>query len=104
MTEIISEEAFTEEALDFLNANAKLRVEEKKGWGEGSDKVGLLSEKTPHEEQADLEAARAWRQKSFDAGFGWVTGPARYGGRELPASYERLWQSLLGQYDTPAQA
>jgi alkylation response protein AidB-like acyl-CoA dehydrogenase len=104
MADMISEDAFKEEALDFLDANATLRVEEKTGWGEGTDKVGLLSEKTPEEEVADLAAARAWRQQYFDAGFGWITGPATYGGRELPASYERLWQTLQAQYDTPAQA
>jgi alkylation response protein AidB-like acyl-CoA dehydrogenase len=104
MAEIISEEAFTEEVLDFLDAHAKLRVEEKKGWGEGSDKVGLLSEETPEEQQRDLAEAIAWRQKFFDAGFGWITGPTRWGGRELPASYERLWLSLSAPYDTPSQA
>ena len=103
MAEIVSEEAFTEEVLDFLNAHAKLRVEEKKGWGEGSDRVGLLSEKTPDEERKDLDAAKAWRQTFFDAGFGWITGPDRYGGRELPASYERIWQGVSAQYDTAAQ-
>jgi alkylation response protein AidB-like acyl-CoA dehydrogenase len=104
MAEMISEEAFSEEALDFLNANAKLRVEEKKGWGEGSDKVGLLSEKTAEEERKDLDAARAWRRQFFDAGFGWITGPSHYGGRELPSSYERIWQALSAQFDTPPQA
>jgi len=104
MAEMISEEAFGEEALDFLNANATLRVEEKKGWGEGSDKVGLLSEKTAEEERKDLDAARAWRQKFFDAGFGWITGPSHYGGRELPPPYERIWQALSAQFDAPSQA
>jgi alkylation response protein AidB-like acyl-CoA dehydrogenase len=104
MAEIISEEVFTEGIVDFLNANARLRVEEKTGWGEGSDKVGLLSEKAPDEERKELALARAWRQKFFDADFGWITGPTRYGGRALPASYDRIWQSLSAQYDTPSQA
>ena len=38
---------------------------------------------------AEVEEARAWRQQVFDAGFGWITGPAAYGGRELPGEYER---------------
>src|SRR5207248_393673 len=47
--------------------------------------------------------AKAWRSLVFDAGFAWITGPARYGGRELPASYQRAWQSLEGRFDTPSQ-
>jgi acyl-CoA dehydrogenase len=104
MADVISEEAFKEEAIDFLNANANLRVEEKTGWGEGTDKVALFAEKTREEELAEVEESKQWRQKSFDAGFGWITGPANYGGRQLPSSYERLWQSIESRYDTPSGA
>jgi len=100
--EAITEEQFKAEALDFLEANAKLAVEEKTGWGQGSDEVALFAEKTREQELAEVEEAKAWRQKVFDAGFGWITGPSRYGGRELPSAYERLWQSLEGAYDTPS--
>src|SRR3984893_8314748 len=102
MADAITEEAFKEEALDFLSANAPLKVEEKSGWGEGSDKVGLFAEKTRQQEQGEVEQSKRWRQAVFDAGFGWITGPSAYGGRELPGSYERLWQSLAAQYDTPS--
>jgi alkylation response protein AidB-like acyl-CoA dehydrogenase len=100
----ITEEAFREEAVDFLNANAALKVAEKTGWGEGSDHVGLFADKSREAELAEVEASRIWRRTFFDAGFGWITGPARYGGRELPASYERMWQSLQGQYDVPGSS
>jgi acyl-CoA dehydrogenase len=102
--EVVTEEQFKAEALDFLQANAKLRVEEKTGWGQGSDEVALFAEKTRDEELAEVEESKQWRQKVFDAGFGWITGPSRYGGRELPAAYERLWQSLESAYDTPSGA
>ncbi|HWC39533.1 MAG TPA: acyl-CoA dehydrogenase family protein [Acidimicrobiales bacterium] len=104
MTEIVSEEQFEQEALAFLEANAKLRVEEKTGWGQGSDNVALFAEKTHQEEAAEVEAAKAWRRLVFDAGFGWITGPKAYGGRELPASYERIYQSREAAFDTPSQA
>jgi alkylation response protein AidB-like acyl-CoA dehydrogenase len=103
MAETVSEEQFEKEALAFLQANAKLRVEEKKEWGEGSDSVSLFAERSHLEEQAEVEAAKAWRKKIFDAGFGWITGPRAYGGRELPASYQRLYQSLEAAYDTASQ-
>jgi alkylation response protein AidB-like acyl-CoA dehydrogenase len=102
MAETITEDEFRAEAVSFLEANAKLRQDETTVWGEGSDKVGLFTEKTPEQEQADVAEAKAWRQRVFDAGFGWITGPAQYGGRELPPSYERLWQSVESRYDTPS--
>ena len=100
----ISEEEFADAALEFLQENAKPRVEEKTGWGEGSDKVGLLSEKTKEEEIAEVAEAKAWRQKVFDAGFAWITGPTEYGGRGLPSSYERRYQAVEAAFETPSQS
>ena len=51
----------------------------------------------------EVRAAKAWRAQVFDAGFGWITGPAQYGGRELPSSYEREWQALSARFDTPSE-
>jgi alkylation response protein AidB-like acyl-CoA dehydrogenase len=104
MAEIVSEEQFEGDVLAFLEANAKLRVEQKKGWGQGSDSVALFAERSTEEEEAEVVAAKAWRQQVFDAGFGWITGPQAYGGRELPASYERLYQSREAAFDTASQA
>jgi alkylation response protein AidB-like acyl-CoA dehydrogenase len=101
---MITEDDFRAEALAFLEANAKRRQTEVTRWGEGSDRVGVLEEKTPEEERAEVEAAKAWRQKMFDAGFGWITGPAQYGGRELPKSYERLYQSIEAEFATPSMS
>jgi acyl-CoA dehydrogenase len=98
---VLSEQEFTVEAIDFLNASAGLRPAEKTGWGEGSDTVGLFPEKTREQERAEVDAAKAWRRRVFDAGFGWITGPSQYGGRELPGSYERLWRTLESRYTTP---
>jgi acyl-CoA dehydrogenase len=104
MSPVINEEAFRADAVDFLDSNAKLKAEERSAWGEGSDRVSLFAEKSREQELADVEEAKAWRQKVFDAGFGWITGPSRYGGRELPSSYDRLWSSLQARYDTPPAA
>src|SRR5438046_5214643 len=104
MADIISEAEFEAEARQFLDGHAKRRVEEEQGWGEGSDRTGLFAEKTREQELAELEEARGWRRTFFDAGFGWITGPPQYGGRGLTASYERVWQSLESQYDTPPGA
>jgi alkylation response protein AidB-like acyl-CoA dehydrogenase len=103
MAETVTEEQFEQEAHAFLEANAKLRVEQKKGWGQGSDNVALFAERSHQEEEAEVDAAKAWRQQVFDAGFGWITGPRAYGGRELPASNERRYQSREAAFDTPPQ-
>src|SRR4029079_8558745 len=83
MTESTTIEQFGAEAKAFLDANLEARGEEKFVWGEGDDSVGVLDEQTPEEERAELAAAKAWKAKEFDAGFGWITGPEEYGGRAL---------------------
>ena len=87
-------EEFRQEATGFLEANAERRKAEKKEfvWGEGDDNVAVLEEKTREQEQAELVEAKEWRAKRYDAGFGWITGPTEYGGRELP---RRLRPRLL---------
>ena len=98
-------EEFQAEALAFLEANAKRKEAEKKFvWGEGSDKVAMFEEKNRKSEQADVVAACAWRQKKFDAGYGYISGPAQYGGRELPSSYARAYDSLESKFEIPNQS
>ncbi len=104
MVETISEEAFEREALDFLQSNAEPRVEITRQWGEGSDKVSLFPERTPEEDRTDLEAAKSWSMRRFDAGFGWITGPEQYGGRNLPRSYQRIYDHLESGFNIPSQA
>jgi acyl-CoA dehydrogenase len=101
MPEPITEDAFAAEALAFLEANGRPRVEERRAWGEGSDRVGLLEEKTPEEDRAEVAAAKEWQATLFDAGLGWITGPVAYGGRGLPSAYGRIYQSLEGRFQTP---
>src|SRR3954463_12646088 len=99
----ITEEQFRADAIAFLEANAKPRQEESTAWGEGSDKVGLLAEKTFEEELEEVREGKEWKARVFDAGFGWITGPSQYGGRELPSSYERIWQAEAARFDTPSE-
>jgi acyl-CoA dehydrogenase len=98
---VITLEDFRSEAKAFLEANATPRGEEKFVWGEGSDRVGVLEEKTPAQEIADLEVAKRWKATEFDAGFGWVTGPEEYGGRALPSAYERAYRELGSRFVLP---
>src|SRR5690348_6307811 len=97
----ITESEFRNEARAFLDANAERKVEEKFEWGKGSDKISLLEEKTPEQEAAELEAAKGWKAREFDAGFGWITGPEEYGGRALTAAYERAYREEASPYAIP---
>ncbi len=95
---------FVAEARAFLDANAEPRSDQKFVWGEGPDRVGILDEKTPEEEAEELRAAKDWKAKEFDAGFGWITGPAEYGGRELDISHQRAYAEAQADYSTPSGA
>jgi alkylation response protein AidB-like acyl-CoA dehydrogenase len=100
----ITLEQFEDEARAFLDANASRKVEEAKFvWGEGQEAVALFDEKSRDGEMEELARAQAWRATKFDAGFGWITGPASHGGRELPHAYDRAWQMLESQYAVPNQ-
>jgi alkylation response protein AidB-like acyl-CoA dehydrogenase len=99
---MITKDEFRAEASAFLEANAKRRVEVTQEWGQGSDEVSIFPERTPEEDAAMLAAAKVWRAKVFDAGFGWLSGPEAYGGRGLTRDYERIWQSVENDYDVPS--
>ena len=97
-------ETFRAEAREFLDANLERRGEEAFVWGEGSDRVGVLEEKSAEQEARELAAAKEWKAKEFDAGFGWITGPEEYGGAALDKEYDRAYRELVGRYATPNQS
>jgi acyl-CoA dehydrogenase len=99
----ITVEEFTDQVTGFLEANAERRESDDRPfrWGEGKEDVSILEEQTREQELADLEAGKAWRARRFDAGLGWISGPEEYGGRELPATYERLYARLEGGFAVP---
>ncbi len=100
----ITLEAFEAEARAFLDASAERKQAEKKFvWGEGADKVAMFEEKDRDTERADVAKASDWRRAKFDAGFGWITGPEAYGGRQLANAYERAYLNLEAQYEVPNQ-
>ena len=98
-------EQFQADALAFLEANAPRKEAEKKFvWGEGADKVAMFEEKDRAAEKLDVAEACAWRRKKFDAGFGYIFGSEQYGGRDLPAAYSRVYDSLEAKYEIPNQS
>ena len=56
-------------------------------------------------EEADaLPAIRRWRQELWDHGYGWIDGPAAYGGAGLPPAYARGFERLTRRYRVPGDA
>ena len=85
---------FNSEVESFLEANARRKEAEKKFvWGEGSDTVSMFEERDRDAEGALLAAACEWRAKRFDAGLGWITGPAELGGRGLSSAHQRAYDA-----------
>jgi alkylation response protein AidB-like acyl-CoA dehydrogenase len=73
-------------------------------WGEGSDEVRVFQEPDPAQEADALPAIRRWRQELWDHGYGWIAGPAEYGGGGLPAAYARAFAQLTRSYRVPGDA
>jgi alkylation response protein AidB-like acyl-CoA dehydrogenase len=102
---VISIEEFQAEVTNFLKANADEKVDEAAFvWGEGSDKVAMFEERDRDSELTSLAKAQAWRAKRYEHGFGFITGPTEYGGRELPAAYQRAYDALEARYVVPNQS
>jgi alkylation response protein AidB-like acyl-CoA dehydrogenase len=104
MTENVTIDEFRADAEHFLSGRLPRREQERTGWGQGSDKVGLLDEKSREEEMAGVEAAKAWRQEVYDAGFSWITGPTEYGGRGLTGAHDRAYREVEAGFRTPDQS
>ena len=104
MAEITLED-FEKEARSFLDANAERREAEKAFvWGEGADMMGAFEERSRESEERIVGDAKTWRGKKFAAGFGWITGPKKFGGRELPGSFDKAYSRLEAQYRTPNES
>jgi alkylation response protein AidB-like acyl-CoA dehydrogenase len=97
--------AFVAEATAFLDANAeRLAPPDEFAWGSGTDGPRLMAgEHDGDEEDAALAAARAWRAKVYDAGFGWLGGPVEYGGAGRHPELDSLYRTLEGGYAVPDQ-
>ena len=93
--------AFADEARGFLDAHAARRDGSSGfAWGEGSDYVGFFGDPRG-DDAADVAAARAWQRVRHENGFGWITGPKAYGGRELSSLHDFTYDLVEAEYDTP---
>jgi alkylation response protein AidB-like acyl-CoA dehydrogenase len=96
-------DAFVAEVRAFLDASAPRR-EDTGGdvrWGEGIDRISYFSTDPPDVDRAKVAEARAWQKKRYEAGLGWITGPAEYGGRGLSTVHDLVYDGLEAEYDVP---
>lgn len=98
--------AFAASAIAFLEANASRRhcSGGEVVWGEGPDNVRVMGSEKPADEAALLGEAAAWRAKVFDAGFGWLGGPTKYGGGGRDPELDEVYRRLEGDFDVPDQS
>lgn len=89
----------------FLIANAEPKPPRSAfAWGQGDDDAALFEETDRATEELGLQAAKAWRAKRFDAGFGYISGEERYGGTGLSRTHERAYTTAEGRYQIPDQS
>ncbi len=100
MAQDVDLDTFAAEVRAFLDAHSPRREAGTFTWGEGSDYIGFFGDPQA-DEQADLAAARAWQRTRYETGFGWITGPARYGGRDLTALHDLTYDLIEAEYDVP---
>lgn len=96
-------EEFERECLQFLAARyaPKPATDADFVWGEGSDDVSTYHNIDPERDAQTIAAVRRWRRAVFDAELGWITGPARYGGRDLGLEYQVIFDRAARAFDVP---
>jgi alkylation response protein AidB-like acyl-CoA dehydrogenase len=70
-------------------------------WGEGEDRIAYFGDDPPDVDAAKVQAARDWQRTRYEAGFGWITGPAEYGGRSLSNVHDLVYDTIEREYDVP---
>jgi len=99
---MISLAEFLTEARAFLDSVAEPKREQAAfEWGVGPDEVTIFEEFSKSAGSDELFAAKRWAAARFDAGFGWVDGPAELGGRGLTADHAAAYRELEAQYEHP---
>jgi acyl-CoA dehydrogenase len=96
-------EGFVSEVRQFLEANADSRTTagDKVEWGRGEDRITYFGDDPPEVDARKVAAARDWQRRRYEAGLGWITGPAQYGGRELTHVHDLVYDTLEAEYDVP---
>lgn len=96
---------FAQDVRDFLTENATpLGDDAGPSWGRGSDQVAIFRPERYVRTGPELTAARSWQRTRFENGFGWITGPAAFGGRELSRQHEMVYDEIESEFLVPDTA
>ena len=107
-TELPDIDQFRSDAHAWLEANAEPLTVDRDDestaaeWGQGSDSVAVFHNITEDEERARLEACQRWQRLKFDAGYAMLNWPEAVGGRGLPTSYLRAYNSEEAKFHVPS--
>jgi len=71
-------------------------------WGAGSDSVAVFYNISEEEESALLAASQDWQRRKFDAGYAMLNWPLELGGRGLPNSYVRTYNTEEARFVVPS--
>ncbi|MGY6026428.1 acyl-CoA dehydrogenase family protein [Streptomyces spinosirectus] len=91
---------FRAEARRWLKGVAPARPAREE-WGSGDDSVAVFENWTEAEERVRTDRMRDWERTRYDQGWGALSWPEEYGGRELPAHYEQLYRSEESSFGVP---
>ncbi|WP_291411683.1 hypothetical protein [Actinophytocola sp.] len=89
---------FAASAVEFLDGATTRRPAADVSWGVGDEGLALFHETSGAEERAEADVAKTWQRRRWDAGFGWITGPAEHGGRALPPAFDRLYRRIEAEF------
>lgn len=92
---------FHDEVLGVLSRRYPARSVKDFLWGQGSDSVALFEEASPEEERVRVAQAKELMGYLWESGLGWITGPVAYGGRGLPAEYQRVFDEIARGFELP---
>ncbi|ARE37762.1 acyl-CoA dehydrogenase (plasmid) [Rhodococcus sp. BH4] len=93
---------FESEVRAFLDAHAQRRPSGgERIWGTGDDRVSFFSNESEEEEIRLISAAKTWQRTRYDNGWGWITGPKEFGGRELSPTHQMIYDAVESKYDVP---
>ena len=100
---------FRREARAWLEANAEpvpaqpaKDDDDGRPWGVGSDNVAVFHNIDEDEERARLQACQKWQQNKFDAGYAMINWAVELGGRGLPNSFQRAYNTEEARFVVPS--
>jgi alkylation response protein AidB-like acyl-CoA dehydrogenase len=70
-------------------------------FGAGDFSVAVFDDQTPEEERAAVERGRDWERVKYDAGWGAVDWPERFGGRGLPLAFAVALRTAEQDWELP---